>query len=140
MYSARANYLAQDRPDTAFSIKELCREFAIPSRDPYANLKRVVRYLIGLPKSDYDDEWQDMPTGLDVYTDTKFAGCKTTRRSTSGGTVMFGSHCIRHWATTQATLSLSSGEVESHGIGKGISHALSLKSLYALIKLTSIAI
>ena len=67
----------------------------------------------------------------DVCTDTDFAGCKTTRRSMSGGTVMFGTHCVRHWATTQTTLSLSSGEAELHGIGKGISHALGLKSLYA---------
>ena len=44
---------------------------------------------------------------------------------------MFGSHCISHWATTQTTLSLSSTEAELHGIGKGISHALGLKSLYA---------
>ena len=44
---------------------------------------------------------------------------------------MFGSHGVRHWATTQTTLSLPSGEAELHGIGKGISHALSLRSMYA---------
>ena len=35
---ARSNYLAQNRPDIAFSTEELCREFAIPSRDSYAEL------------------------------------------------------------------------------------------------------
>ena len=115
--SARANDLAQDRPDMTFSTKELCSKFAIPNNDSYAKLKRVVRYLIGLPMLVYVCDWQDMPTGLDVYTDTDFAGCKTTRRSTSGGTVMFGSHCVRHWATNQTTLSLSSGEAELHGFG-----------------------
>ena len=43
---------------------------------------------------------------------------------------MFGSHCVRDWSTTQTTLSLLSGEAELHGIGKGISHGLGLRSLY----------
>ena len=34
--SARANFLAQDRPDIAFSTKELCREFAIPNRNSHS--------------------------------------------------------------------------------------------------------
>ena len=42
-FSARANYLAQDRPNLAFSTKELCREFAIPNMDSFLKLKRVVR-------------------------------------------------------------------------------------------------
>ena len=48
--SARASYLAQDRPDIAFGTKELCREFAIPNASSYHKLKRVVRYLVGLPR------------------------------------------------------------------------------------------
>ena len=74
--SARANYLAQDRPDITFSAKELCREFAISNRDSYAKLKRVVRYLIGRPRLVQVYDWQTMPEGLDVYTDTDFAGCR----------------------------------------------------------------
>ena len=79
--SARANYLAQDRVDIAFSTKELCREFAIPTRDSYAKLKRVPRYLVGLPCLVYVYDWQAQPEGLDVYADTDFAGCRTTRKA-----------------------------------------------------------
>ena len=74
--------------------------------------------------------WQETPEAIDVCTETNFAGCKTTRRNTSGGTVLFGAHCIRHWSTTQSTISLSSGETELHGINKGTQHALGLQSLY----------
>ena len=49
-FSARANYLAQDRPDIALSTKELCRKFAVPNQASFLKLKRVVRYLIGLPR------------------------------------------------------------------------------------------
>ena len=36
--SARCNYLAQDRPDIAFSSKELCREFSIPTQSSFKKL------------------------------------------------------------------------------------------------------
>ena len=103
--SARANYLAQDRPDIAFSTKELCRGFAVPTRDSYAKLKRVCRYLIGLPRLVYLYDWQDNPQTVDVYTDTDFAGCRTTRRSTSGGVILLGIHCIRPSSVPSLALS-----------------------------------
>ena len=128
--SARANYIAQDRPDIAFSTKELCREFAIPNKDSYVKLKRVCRYLVGLPRLVCNYHWQEEPDGVDTFVDTDFAGCKTTRRSTSGGVVLYGTHCIRHWSSTQTTISLSSGEAELHGISTGMAHSLALRSLY----------
>ena len=42
---------------------------------------------------------------------------------------MHGAHCIRHWATTQTTLSLSSGESELHGIAKGIQNGIGFQSM-----------
>ena len=42
---------------------------------------------------------------------------------------MHGSHCVKHWATTQSTLSLSSGESELHGITKGVQNALGFQSM-----------
>ena len=82
--SARANYLAQDRPDLAFSTKELCREFAVPNAASFMKLKRVVRYLMGLPRLVYRYAWQDKQSHLDIFTDSDVAGCQTSRRSTSG--------------------------------------------------------
>ena len=51
---ARANYLSQDRADFSFASKELCREFAIPNHNSFAKLKRLVRYLCGLPRLVYE--------------------------------------------------------------------------------------
>ena len=39
--AARCNYLAQDRPDIAYSSKELCREFSIPDINSFQKLKRL---------------------------------------------------------------------------------------------------
>ena len=127
--AARCNYLAQDRPDIAFSSKELCREFSVPTQSSFKKLKRLCRYLAGMPRLQYIYRWQDMPKEVAVFVDTDFAGCKETRRSTSGGTAMIGCCLIKHWSKTQSTISLSSGEAELHGIAQGCAQGLGVQSL-----------
>ena len=78
----------------------------MPSQNIFKKLKRRVRYLAGIPRLVYHYNVQYDDTN-NVYVDTDFAGCKETRRSTSGGTVMIGSCCVKHWAKTQTTISLS---------------------------------
>ena len=92
-------------------------------------MKRLVRYISGLPRLVYVYKWQDMPKEITAHVDTYFAGCKETRRSTSGGTAMLGRCLIKHWSKTQSTISLSSGEAELHGIAHGCSNGLGLQSL-----------
>ena len=48
--SARILYLSMDRPETAFAAKELCRHFAHPTKVGVEALKRVARFLLGLPR------------------------------------------------------------------------------------------
>ena len=64
----------------------------------------------------YTYKFQDLPTTVDIFVDTDFAGCKETRRSTSGGAILVGQCLVKHWANTQTTITLSSGESELHGI------------------------
>ena len=42
--------------------------------------------------------------------DSDWAGCVGTRRSTSGGVMKLGMHTVKTWASTQASVALSSGE------------------------------
>ena len=127
--SARCNYLSQDRPNISFSSKELCRELSVPTAKSYRKLKRLVRYLCGMPRLVYNYKFQEAPTEVDIYVDTDFAGCKETRRSISGGIVSIGGCCVKHWAKTQTTISLSSGEAELHGIAYGTAQAIGIQSL-----------
>ena len=41
----------------------------------------------------YTYNFQDMPSTVDIYADTDFAGCEETCRSTSGGAILVG-HCL----------------------------------------------
>ena len=72
--------------------------------------------------------WQETDK-LVGFSDTGFAGCRVTRRSTRGGIAMVGQHCVKSWSTTQSVLTLSSGEAELVGLAKGVSYALGMKSL-----------
>ena len=47
-----------------------------------------------------------------AYSDSDWAGCKRTAKSTSGGVLMIGSHTIKTWSSTQKSITLSSGEAE----------------------------
>ena len=42
---------------------------------------------------------------------------------------MRGKHCIRHFSTTQPTVTLSSGEAELTGLCKGAAHAIGLQAV-----------
>lgn len=126
---ARANYLAQGRPDLAFACKELCREMSSPSEKSWSRLVRMVKHILGEMRIVYEHVWQDPVCNVDVFTDTGHAGCLATRRSTSGGAIMMGRHLCKHWSSTQATIALSSGEAELIGVVKGASRGMGFRSL-----------
>mgnify|MGYP000920810668 CR=1 FL=1 len=128
--------MTQDRVDVAFAAKELCQEFAVPTKSSYARLKRLARYLVGLPRLVYKYGFQTQPSHITVYCDTDFAGCQNTRRSTSGGVCFNGSHNIKHWSKTQTRVCLSSGEAELRGISDGLAQALGIQSIAKDLGLT----
>ena len=72
---------------------------------------------------------QNPANTIDLYVDTDFAGCRETRRSTSGGVATVGGTNIKHWSKTQPTIALSSGEAELNGIGAGIAQGLGVRSI-----------
>ena len=82
--AARCNYLSIDRPDLQFAVKELCREMAKPTEQSWSKLTRVGQYIKGRPRVVWSYEWQDEATVADVFSDANWAGCKRTRKSTSG--------------------------------------------------------
>ena len=126
--AARANYLSMDRPDCQFAAKEVCRKMAAPTEASWTALKRLCRYLVGMPRLIFRYAWQDA-SGIDVYSDTDWGGCKLSRKSTSGGCILHGSHLLKSWSSTQPSVSLSSGEAEFYGVLKAAGAGLGMQSL-----------
>ena len=129
--AARANYLAADRQDIQYAVKELCRGMSRPRRVHQAKLKRLARYLVDRPRMVNRYAWQKEECAIEVYGDSNWAGCKETGRSTSGGVAMRGSHVLRSWSHTQKTVALSSGEAELTALVKASCEGLGLKALMA---------
>ncbi len=126
--AARSNYIAADRIDAQYACKEVCRWMAKPSVQAWKALKRICRYLNGLPRLTYTYR-QQVVSCIDVYTDTDWAGCPRTRKSTSGGCVVLGRHTVKHWSSTQTSVALSSGEAEFAGVIRGSGQGLGYQAL-----------
>ena len=126
---ARANYLTQDGSDIQYSTKEMARLMARPTGEGLRRLKKMAKYLSPKTRSRYLYEYQDMSDKLEVWTDTDYAGCKKTRKSTSGGVVKWGKHTIKTWSSTQSVIALSSGEAEYYGMVKGASVGLGIQAV-----------
>ena len=119
MCAVRANFLSQDRPGLQYSVKEVCRGMSNPTYSDFQRLKRIIRYLKGAPRAVFAWPFQSVQSDVKVYNESDWAGCKRTRRSTSGGAVMYGSHLLKHRARTQAGIALSSGEAELYALNQG---------------------
>eukprot|EP00435_Cladocopium_sp_Y103_P064420 s364_g26.t1 len=132
----RGCYLALDRPDIAYACKELARAMAAPKQSDWNGLKRLCRYLKGVPRLVWRYSDQLEQECFTMFTDSDDAGCAKTRKSTSAGALLHGSHLIKFYSGTQHVISLSSGESEFYaGIKAGstllgaISMALDLGEL-----------
>ena len=125
---ASVNYMATDQPDLQFACKEACREMASPSEGAWIKLKRMGRYLVGRLEVIWRYPWKQGHGGWRVWVDSDWAGDEVTRRSTSGGIIALGSHCVKTWSSTQSVPALSSCEAEYLALVDGASRVLGLQA------------
>ena len=123
--AARANYLSADRPDCQIAAEEACRPMARPTLLAKDALKMLCKYLIGRQRLVSTFPYQSAGTSK-VYSNTGCAGCPRTRKSTSGACLVMCRHVLKTWSSTQASVSLSSGNAELYGVvraaGVGLGH------------------
>jgi hypothetical protein len=86
-------YLTFTRPDITYAVQQICLHMHDPREPHLTAMKRILRYLQGTPgyglllrRSSSSD--------LVVYTDTDWAGCPDTRRSTSVYAVFLGGNLV----------------------------------------------
>ena len=92
-------------------------------------LRRLCRYLVGKPRLVFKYPFQKADS-IDTYSDTDWAGCPRTRKSTSGGVILLGSHILKTYSATQPTISLSCGEAEFYGVVTASGARLGQASLF----------
>ena len=102
---------------------------ATPRTLDWALLKRIGRYLVGRPRAVLRFVWQDKPSLITAFSDSDWAGCRETRKSTSGACFMMGRHMIKSYSRTQSLIALSSAEAELYSFVTAASEAFGLKAM-----------
>ena len=89
--TARLNYMSPDRVDIQYATKEAARHMATPRASHMAGLKKIGKYLAGRPRLVIHFKWEDRKQLVTGSTDSDWAGCAKTAKSTSGGIIAIGS-------------------------------------------------
>jgi hypothetical protein len=132
----RAAYLSLDRCDLSYTCKELARDMSSPTVSSLAKLKRLCRYLQLRPRVVVKYPWQSLAKVLVAETDSDFAGCIRTRKSTSGFACFLGAHLLKTYSKTQSVIATSTGEAEFYAVVSAVSTAIGLQSLLADLMVT----
>ena len=83
---------------------------------------KCIRFLLKYPRCIQSFERQEIvPKPITCYSDSNFAGCLQSRKSTSSCKIFHGKHLLKCTSTTQAVVSLSSAEAEFYAAVKAAS-------------------
>ncbi|XP_024013542.1 uncharacterized protein LOC112087789 [Eutrema salsugineum] len=109
--AGKLQYLTLTRPDIQFAVNLICQKMHTPTEADFSLLKRILRYLKGTFQMGINLSSNTNST-LRAYSDSDWANCKETRRSTGGLCTFLGSNIISWSAKRHSTISRSSTEAE----------------------------
>ncbi|GJY63777.1 ribonuclease H-like domain-containing protein, partial [Tanacetum coccineum] len=121
-------YLTFTRLDIFYAVQHVFLYLHDPMEPHFSALKRILRYVRGT----LDHELQlfsSSTTSLVAYLDADWAGCPTTRRSTSGYCVFFDNNLLSWSSKRQPTLFRSSAEAEYRGVSNAVAETCWLRNL-----------
>ena len=123
-------FLANERPDMQYIVKELSRSVKGPTVHDEARLKRACRYLLWsrdvcLQLHPVNDAWPETAAVVG-FTDSDWAKDPKERRSTSGGVLQVYGATVLTYSRTQPVISLSSAESELYALSSLVGEARGL--------------
>nr|GEZ05101.1 ribonuclease H-like domain-containing protein [Tanacetum cinerariifolium] len=121
-------YLTFTRPDISYAVQQVCLFMHDPREPHFSALKRILRYVRGTLS--YGLQLYSSTTStLVAYSDADWAGCPTTRRSTSGYCVFLGNNLFSWSSKRQFTISRSSAEAKYRGVTNAVAETCWLRNL-----------
>ena len=112
-------FLANERPDIPYCVKDCARGVQSPSARDMQRAKRICRYLMGTREWTLKLEPDREIDTLQMMVDSDWATDKVERRSTSAGVAQLGGCTMLTYSRTQGSLALSSAEAEGYALGSG---------------------
>ena len=116
----RLAYLSADRIELQFASEELARSMTEPTTADVEALKRCIQSF---------ERQEIVPKQITCYSDSNFAGCLQSRKSTSSCKIFYGKHLLKSTSTTQAVVSLSSAEAEFYAAVKAAAAGIGFVSM-----------
>ena len=125
----RTAFLAQDRPDIVNASKETARAMKEPTQVSLEMVKRIGRYLRGVPRLARRFYVQAWSGRIRTQVDADHAGCVLTRKSTSCTSMLHGGHNMGVTSNMQSVQATSSGESGFYSIAKCLSVSLGMRNI-----------
>ena len=143
-------YVGQDRPDLQFAVRGLASKMSGPTHYSWKQLVHLVQYMS--KTEGYHLVYRKTPRGisnlhqsirngsfdfstvaekqehlLEVFSDSDWAGNKSSRKSASSGTMFLDGQVIYTFSRNQKSVALSSGEAEYYAGASAASDSILLK-------------
>jgi hypothetical protein len=112
------------RPDITYAVGMICREMQNPTEQSWAAVKRLLRYLKGTSSHGIHYSKNEERIQIVGYADADWAGCKETRKSTSGYIFLMANGAVSWASKKQAVVALSTVEAEYISGSLGVQEAI----------------
>lgn len=121
-------YLAHTRPDIGFAVSMASRHMSNPNDTHMKAVRRVLQYLKSTPGMGLYFK-KNSNKGIEVYTDSDWAGCTSDRKSTSGYCSFVWGNMVTWRRKKRSVVARSSAEAELRAMAHGICEGIWLKRM-----------
>ena len=128
--AGKSIYLAVDRPDVTYAVREICRDMSAPKVRTLIRVKRLAKYLSGRRTLRWHFFYQEETGILQAMVDSDWAGNTDDRKSVMRCCIRRGEHLIEFSVSGQNCQALSSAEAEFYAHSDGGARLLQSRNLF----------